>query len=225
MFNWMRPTEAPDSRPVLDNEAKNQRGASDSFVLPDSVAWRAIRDFAGMPPLRWQTLKVNFRQQTYELHSGEEILGLMHCEVNRWSSRGLARTKEGTWSFRTPGIGSGIAVEVENDEGVRALIEPYGNSPTLVPPFGPLLSGATLSLPNGHDYFFKSWGWFTTYYRWRAADNTPLVTASVRERFMSPPTGSDVEVHPPSAALPELDLLITLGWYLRLAPPTFGGGS
>ena len=95
---------------------------------------------------------------------------------------------------------------------------------TLVPPFGPLLSGATLSLPNGHDYFFKSWGFFTTHYRWRAADNTPLVTASARQRFMSPPTGSDVEVHPPSAALPELDLLITLGWYLTLAPPKFGGG-
>ena len=85
MFIWMPPTEAPDSRPAVDNEPENPPSTSDSFVLPDSVAWRAIRDFAGML-LRWQPLKVDFRQQTYELHCGEEILGLMHCEVNRWSS-------------------------------------------------------------------------------------------------------------------------------------------
>jgi hypothetical protein len=73
----MPPTEAHDSRPVSGKEPENPPSAPDSFVLPDSGPLRAIRDFAGMP-LRWEPLKVDFRQQTYELHCGEEILGLMH---------------------------------------------------------------------------------------------------------------------------------------------------
>ena len=219
MFIWMPPTDASDSRPALNKEPEKQASASDFFVLPDSVASRAIRDFAGMP-LRWVPLKKDFWQQTYELHCGEEILGLMHCEINLGSSRGLARTKEGTWSFR----GYGAEVAIEMDKGERTLVRLYGASPTLMPPFRPIPRGATLSLTNGHDYFFKSWGFFTTYCRWLAADNTPLVTASVRERFMTPPTGGDVEVHPPAAVLPELDLLIALGWYFALGPLSFGGG-
>ena len=218
MFIWLPPTEAPDSRPALNKESENQPSASDFFALPDSVASRAIRDFAGMP-LRWEPLKVDFRQQTYELHCGEEILGLMHCEINWRSCRGLARTKEGTWSFRT----RGAVAEIETDKGDRLLVRPYGNGPVLMPPF-PMLCSATLSLPNGDDYFLKSWGFFTAHFRWLAADNTSLVTASVRHRFMTPPRGGDVEVHAPAAALPELDLLITLGWYFALAPPVFGGG-
>jgi hypothetical protein len=119
MFIWMPPTEGPDSRPAANEEPEDQPGnqpsASDFFVLPDSVASRAIRDFAGMP-LRWVPLKTDFWQQTYELHCGEEILGLMHCNLE--SCRGLARTKEGTWSFRVY-RGDRGAVAIETDKGER----------------------------------------------------------------------------------------------------------
>jgi hypothetical protein len=101
-------------------------------VLPDSVASRAIRDFAGIP-LRWVPLKTNFEQQTYELHCGDEILGLMHGKVNLLSSRGLARTKEGTWSFR----GDRYEVAIETDKGDRTLVRPSGNCSTLMLPSAP----------------------------------------------------------------------------------------
>jgi hypothetical protein len=211
MFVRMPPTEAPNTRPSPKNapEPENQSSASDFFALPDNVASRAIREFAGMP-LRWVPLKANFWRQTYELRCGEEVLGLMHWESYFLSTRGLARTKEGTWSFR----GNRYEVAIETDKEVRTLVRLDGWRPSLMPPFRLIPWGAMLSLPNGHVYFFKPWGVFTISYRWLGG--APLITASLRQPFMTPSTGGDVEVHPPAAALPELDLLIALGLYFAL---------
>jgi hypothetical protein len=64
-------------------------------------------------------------------------------------------------------------------------------------------------------------GYFNRDHIWLAADNAPLVTFRFRSGFMlwsEPGTWGEVEAHPP-AAVPELDLLIALGWYLKIAPP------
>jgi hypothetical protein len=80
--------------------------------------------------------------------------------------------------------------------------------------------GATLSLPNGREYVLRYWGSFDPVRLWLAADNAPLVTFRTRPGFMaSMEQWGEVLVHAPATA-PELDLLITLGWYLTVAPPT-----
>jgi hypothetical protein len=213
MFIWLPPTEALDSRPTPDEERENPPSAPDSSVLPDSVPSRAIREFVGMP-LCWVQLEISTRP-TYELRCAEEILGFMHYEDASYGRvpRGLARTKEGTWSFR----GYKREVTIETDKGGCTLVRPYPRRG--FGPFRPPFRGPTLSLPNGHDYFLflKTWWWFLEdYYRWRAADDTALVTFSVRGFIKR---SGEVGVHSPAAALPELDLLITLGLYLVLTPP------
>ncbi|MBO0764518.1 MAG: hypothetical protein J2P50_08015 [Hyphomicrobiaceae bacterium] len=227
MFIWLPPTEAPDSRPVPDEEPENPPSAPNSSVLPDSVPSRAIREFVGMP-LRW--VQPKWLRRTYELRCGEEILARMPYDDPLWRDepRGLARTKEGAWSFR----GYGTEVTIETDKGDRMLVRGYGGWTGRFTRF----HNPTLSLPNGHDYFLKRWGslhdyflkrwgWsLTAYYRWLAADGTALVTFSVRpwpQGYMMKigmKISGQVEVRPPAAALPELDLLITLGLYLARTP-------
>jgi hypothetical protein len=212
MFMWMPPTEAPDSRPAPNSEQENPPSAPDL----DSVPLRAIRDLAVMP-LRW--VLEGCGQVTYwELRCGEEILALArHESWARGGPWGLAKTNQGTWSFR----GYGTEVAIETDTGDRMLV----TVPAIMFPFTvPYGVDATLSFPNGHDYYFKRWGFLATYCKWVTADNTPLVTTTVRHLdFMTLRMRVGVEVHPPAAALPELDLLITLGLYLTLTPPTSKG--
>jgi hypothetical protein len=145
MFIWMPPTEAPDSRPAPGKESENPPSAPDFFELPDSGPLRAIRDFAGMP-LRWvQTNAVGFSRLKFELRCGEEILGLVRYQgVESLRPQALARTKQGTWSFR----GRSIEVAIETDKGDRTLVRPYGQRRS----FGHLTTpyhNPTLSLPNG----------------------------------------------------------------------------
>ena len=137
----------------------------------------------------------------------------------KWDGpQGLARTKQGTWSFR----GHATQVAIETDKGDRLLVRPYG-AQRLFFGFNPPYADPTLSLPNGHSYFLKVWGFLflTVHHMWLAADTTPLVTFSKHQGLMK--IGGEVEVHPPAAALPELDLLITLGLYLALTPVVTGG--
>jgi hypothetical protein len=190
MFIWMPPTEAPDTRPAPEN----------LLVLPDRVPLGAIRDFAGMP-LRW--MRPN---PTHELRCGKEVLGLLRYERTWWGGyRGLARTKEGTWSFWSKRI-------IESDKGDRTLAR-LSHGPW----------GATLSLPNGREYLLRYQEFLPPVHIWVAADNAPLVTFRMRSDFMwrteLEQIWGEVLVHSPATA-PELDLLITLGWYLIVAPPS-----
>jgi hypothetical protein len=202
MFVWMPPTEAADTRPALDEEPENPPSAPDFFMLPESPL-RAIRDFAGMP-LGWEQGETGFFRQTFRLWCEEEILGFLRIERNWWGGcRGVARTKEGAWSFRH----SWNQEIIESDRGGRTLAR--------VSHAGPFMPrGSTLYLPNGkyREFFDRTW---------LAADNAPLVTFKMTHGFKG--ISSEVEVHPPGAALPELDLLITLGWYLAI--PRGGGGG
>jgi hypothetical protein len=216
MFIWMPPTEAPDNRPAPGMEPRNPPSAPDFSVLPDSAPRRIIRDLAGMP-MRWVRLKGGLRK-TYELRCGEEILGLVRYESKFWDGpRALARTKRGTWSFR----GYGSEVEIETDKGHRTLVSPYDGER----PKWRFRAGPALRLPNGHDYFLKSMGFWHLDLMWMAADDTPIVSFRLKHSFTTS-SEFEVEVHPPAAALPELDLLITLGLYLTLTPsPSLGGGG
>src|SRR5262245_61815421 len=214
MYIWMPPTEAPDSRPPPDKEPENppsavprRAAAPDVIALPDSVPLRDIRDFAGMP----LQLKMSM------LRCGEEILGLWRYRSGGlWGEPPQARggTTRGTWALR----GYGMEVEVETERGERWVVRPYGPPRFSISPYA-RYHNPTLSLPNGHDYFLASGGFWTAYYRWFAADDTALVTFSVRPHgFMPIRYEVEMAVHPPAAALPELDLLITLGLYLAFVP-------
>ena len=131
-------------------ESENPPSAPDFFVLPDSDPLRAIRDFAGVP-LRWvQTNVGGLSRLKFELRCGEEILGLVrYRSVLSGRPQALARTKQGTWSFR----GRSTEVAIETDKGDLTLVRPYGQRrffSHLTPYHDP-----TLSLPNGHDHFLK----------------------------------------------------------------------
>jgi hypothetical protein len=101
-------------------------------------------------------------------------------------------------------------------KGDRTLVGPYG---LFTPHYNP-----TLCFPNGHNYFLKKWGFWTTDHTWLAADDTALVTFRRAFAIWSRIWG-EVEVHPSAAALPELDLLITLALYLAVTPVDSGGGG
>jgi hypothetical protein len=155
-----------------------------------------------------------------ELRGGEETLGLLRFSFStrRWDlPQGQARTKEGTWLFR----GYGTEVEIETDKGDRTLVRPYGPPRLFRGPFK-RFHNPTLSLPNGHEYFLKRSVFLPPHYHeWLTADGTALLNFTfnaVGGPFMQTRIEGKAEVCPPGAALPELDLLIMLGWYLSLAP-------
>jgi hypothetical protein len=200
MFIWMPPTKAPVSREGPDKEPEK----------PQSTPTKAIRDFPGLP-LYWVPV-----QEAFELRCGEEVLAIMRYEqTSLWGPWWVvAQTTEGSWSFWS---NWGQVAIFEGDRKLAALGSAFWG-------FG---SRPWLSLPSGDNYLwqFRERSWTVEAHWGLTADGSPLVSFKAERRFLKGVQGK-VEVQTPAAALPELDLLITLGWYLvvRALQHTGGGG-
>jgi hypothetical protein len=156
---------------------------------------KAIREFAGLP-LLWVQPKA--MQQQFELRCGDEVLAVMRWESS-WRSGATAEMAEGSWSFRRQGFRQEVVIEPAwGGAAVPTLRRHWGS--------------ATLSFPDGHRYLWKRNGFWGTKRAWTAVDGVPLLGFKARPGFLK--TGGEVEIYPLAAALPELALLVTLGWYL-----------
>ena len=161
---------------------------------------RTIQE-AGPSTLSWQQPQA-FKCE-YELRAGDELLGSIHKTRSFGAAMeaeigGTRFTLEPTGFFR-----SRITVQEAGAAGEPAVFSRAG-----------FLSKGQLTLPDG-----RSYGWKMTSFwggRWAFVDDSdrPLVSFTSRNRFIR--AGCDVEIAPGALALPELPMLVLLGWYLLL---------
>jgi hypothetical protein len=159
---------------------------------------KAIRAFAGQA-LIWAQPRA-MRQQ-FALYCGDEVLAIMRWQSS-WRSDATAETAEGSWSFQRRGFSRQVIIE--SSQGGAAL-------PTLTRGW---TGSATLSFPDGHGYLWKRTGFWGSRRAWTTAEGVPLLSIKTRSGFLK--MGAEVEIQPFAAALPELALLMTLGWYLAV---------
>lgn len=157
----------------------------------------AIREFAGKP-LLW--VQPRAMKQQFELRCGDEVLAVMRW-ASSWRSSATAETAEGSWSFKRHGFRQQVVIE-----------STWGDSmpPTLQRRW---TGSATLTFPDGRlRYLWKRSGFWSIKRAWTTMDGMPLLSFKMRPGFLK--TGGEVEIQPIAADLPELALLVTLGWYL-----------
>jgi hypothetical protein len=159
---------------------------------------RAIREFAGLP-LMWVQPKA--MKQRFELRCGDEVLAVMQWQSS-WRSGATVEAAEGSWSFRRQGFRQQVVIEAN-----RADVP----APTLSRRW---TGSATLSFPDGHGYLWKRSGFWGIKRAWTTPEGVPLVSFKTKYGFMK--TGGEVVVDPLAAALPDLAVLMTLGWYLMV---------
>lgn len=158
---------------------------------------KAIREFAGQP-LLW--VQPRAMKQHFELRCGDEVLAVMQWQSS-WRSGATAETAEGSWFYKRQGLRQVMIESNEADLPIPAFSYRWMNS-------------ATLDFPDGHTYLWKRGGFWTIKRTWTTTDGVSLVAFKTKYGFMK--TGGEAAIAPFAASLPELPLLMTLGWYLMV---------
>jgi hypothetical protein len=159
---------------------------------------RTIRD-AAPSTLSWQQPRV-FRAE-YELRAGDELLATLWKPGAFGATMG-AEIGASQYSLMTEGFFQDrIAVREVGAVGVAAYFQKS------------VLEGQ-LALPDNRGYRWKVMSFWSR--RWAFVDDSdrPLVSFQTRDQLFR--AGCDVEIDPGALALPELPILVILGWYLLL---------
>lgn len=164
-------------------------------------------------------------KQEYELRAGDEVLATLRWQKT-FGSLALAETAEASWTFKRSGFWRPrVTARLPDSERDIATFKPEGWS-----------GGGTLTVDGGHGFQLVNTSFWRSHWAWHAADDTPLVQFTgmhalkteghvvlTPEAASLPETAQLDDVYqpvpperlaPPSAALAELPLLVTLGWYL-----------
>jgi hypothetical protein len=133
----------------------------------------------------------------YKLRAGDETVATL-CW--REGSLAIAETADGRWSFERPRY-----------RRSRVSVRTVGSG-TEIAVFSSLRTGGgTLELAGGRLFHWFATNLWRSRWVWREADGKELVRFRSRQRLR---LSGLVERSQGAAALPELDLLVTLGWYL-----------
>ncbi len=160
---------------------------------------RTIQD-AAPSTLSWQQTQA--LRCEYELRAGDELLATLR------KPRKLGRTMEAETG------NSRFTFEPQGFLRRRVIIREAGAAGEPAVFQSGFCGGGRLLLPDGRSYRFKNtsfWG-----HRWAFVDASeqPLVSFKLRNRLFR--AGCDVEIGSGASALPELPVLVLLGWYLLL---------
>jgi hypothetical protein len=133
----------------------------------------------------------------YKLRAGDETVATL-CW--REGSLAIAETADGRWSFERPGFRrSRVSIRIA---GFGTEIAVFSSS---------WIGGGTLELVGGRLFYWSATNLWRSRWVWREADGKELVRFRSRQRLR---LSGLVERSQSAATLPELDLLVTLGWYL-----------
>ena len=181
-------------------------------------------------------------KQEYALRAGDEVLATLRWQ-KPFGSLALAKTAERGWTFKRSGFWQ-----------PRVTARPVGSERDVATFKPEWTGGGTLTTDGGRSFRWASTGFWRQQWSWRDADDAPLVQFQDRSGLksearvtLSPVAAALPEVAqvddlyrpvarealgPPSVALPELPLLVTLGWYLLVlaaqdtaAAGAAGGGA
>lgn len=138
------------------------------------------------------------RHPEYELQADYEVVATLRWERG---SLAVAETAEGRWSFKRPGFG-------RSRVSVRAV-----GSGTDVAAFSSGWTGrGTLQLSTGRYFHWSAANLWRSQWVWQDSDGTPLAHFGSRQRLVK--VEGRVKIEQSALTLPELDLLVALGWYL-----------
>ena len=137
-------------------------------------------------------------RRSYELRAGEELVGTLSWQRG---SLAVADIADRHWTFKREGFWHPrVTVRVAGSASDIAI-------------FRPGWSGAgTLELSPSRRIQWSAPNMWHTQWAWQETDGRPLVHFKGRQGWTK--HEGYVEVEPGATALPELPLLVSLGWYL-----------
>ena len=138
----------------------------------------------------------------YELRAGDELLGTLR-KTRKVSAAMEAEMGGARYTFEPAGFFRGrVAVREVGTEREPAVFQ------------SGFCGGGQLLLPDGRSYRWKMTSFWGS--RWAFLDNSDRPLVSIRPRNRVFRTGSEVEIAPGALRMPELPVLVLLGWYLLL---------
>lgn len=154
---------------------------------------------AGDRELTWTQPSALKRE--YTLHAGDERFAALRFE-KAFGSLALAETATERWTFKRSGFWQPrVSARLAGADTDIALFEAGW-------------SGAgTLTLIAGTRYRWGATNFWHSHWAWHDARGEPLVHYRHKTGFK---TEGSVELHPDALDLPELALLVPLGWYLMV---------
>jgi hypothetical protein len=140
--------------------------------------------------LRWTQPRAGRR--AYELRAAAEIVATL-----RWRAYSLAEAEDisGHWTFKRAGFWH-----------PRVIVRAAGSDSALGTFSARWTGTGTLELPAGRRFHWSA------AHTWQADDGTSLVQVASRHGFTR--LQGTVEIAPATAGMPDLALLVLLGWYL-----------
>ena len=133
----------------------------------------------------------------YGLRAGDDAVATLRW---RGGSLAVAETADGHWSFERPGY-----------RRARVSVRTAGSGTEIAVFSSNWTGGGTLELVGGRLFHWSATNLWRSRWVWREADGTDLASLRSRQRLK---LSGLVERSQAGAALPELGLLVTLGWYL-----------
>jgi hypothetical protein len=157
---------------------------------------KSLRGAAGLP-LEW--LHPSLFKREHELRAGDDLYGTLRWE-RTFGSLATAETADGRWTFKRSGFMTTevTARPVGSEETVASLNPGWLGK-------GTLLAGSQAFHWTSISFWHASWGF-------SRPGGKPLV--EFRPKFTLLRGSTDVEVDAAAWAMPELPLLVTMGWYM-----------
>ena len=149
-------------------------------------------------PLIWA--QPSARRRAYELRAGEELVATLR---RGRGSVAAAEVAEGRWTFERAGFWR-----------PRVTARPAGSDTAWASFDAGWAGGGTLDVSGGRRFEWAAANLWHTHWSWREPGGGPLVRFRSRQGLVT--IEGRVEVEPAAATLPELALLVPLGWYLLL---------
>ena len=140
--------------------------------------------------LRW--VRPKGQRHLYELRSDDEVLVTVNWKGGA-SASALFESANGSWTITRHGLAQTITIKDTSSQIDLAAIKRE------------ITGGVTLSLPNGRVFRWRCTSFWRSIWSWVDADDRSLLHLK---------RGASVQLEAGAQDLPELALLLTLGWYL-----------
>jgi hypothetical protein len=158
---------------------------------------RQISELAGQELVWAQPSRTT---QAFELHAPNEVVGTLAFKRSSLAE-GVAEDRQ--WTFKREGFWHPqVTVRVAGSDTNVAVFKPSWGG------------GGTLEIAPGRLLHFGAANFWHSQWDWQDPDGTPLVHFKSHQGFLK--MEGQVEMEPGAMALPELSLLIVLGWYLLI---------
>jgi hypothetical protein len=151
---------------------------------------KSLNEFIGQE-LQW--VRPHLLRSEYELRAGDELLARIYLK-GAFKSQVYVESADGHWMIERKGLRQTISILLPDTYTELATIK-RGRS-----------DQATLFFPDGREYRWQRTSFWHDGWTWLNNEGTPLLHVK---------RGAHIQLEPAAQGLPELALLITLGWYLH----------